>query len=661
MIETLQSSLEWINAHPHWALLLLLVVSLLDSIFIVGMFVPAGVALFAGGALVALGSIELWQAIVLATGGAVAGDTLSYWLGRHYGERLFATRFLGRHPDIVVNGRQFLCRYGAFSIALARFLGPMRAIVPALSGAAGLRLATFVVADVASATLWAFVFVLPGVVFGASLGLAAEVAGRLALLLLGLLIVLAAAVWLTVLSIRVIQNHAEAWIVRMLDWSRRHRRLGKFGMALADPMQPETPVLAILATLLLAISGVWLWLFAGPTLHPYPWALDAAVFQSMRDLHTPWGLALAQRILQIGQWSVYGPVALVTFACLAGLRKPRAAAHWLAALGFGALLSLGLYAIPTLPAPHVFFHTPPPARFSERDLVLATVVYAFLPVLLTTGRDSAARFTFYGASTVILLLIVLARLYLGAQWFSLALYSTFVGLLWAALLALGYRRHRPERIETAKVLTPVMIAFVGGCLFVVSRPYPVPVSISATEPTLTLEQWRIEGWHHLPRQRIDIAGRDKQPLQLQWAGDLADIRTALQAADWTALPPLSGGNVLRWLTDASGVADLPVLPQVHAGHNPSLSARRVIGAEEEDLLRLWPAGARLADGRPIWVGSITRLQAQTLYRLLTYPAAAPMAVDVDAALAGLAAAGELRIENRDTVRLIFSAPPRSND
>lgn len=224
MIAALQQSLEWITAHPHWALLLLFVISLADSIFILGMFVPAGVALFAAGALVALGAIDLWQAIVLATGGAVVGDALSFWLGRRYGERLFTARFLNLHPQVLDNGRRFFARYGVYSVILGRFLGPMRALLPALAGASSMRAVAFLPSDIFASTLWAYAFVLPGVVFGASLGLAAEVAGRLVVLILGLLVAVSLAIWIAVMIARLLQNHAEDWIGRLLDWSRRDRK-----------------------------------------------------------------------------------------------------------------------------------------------------------------------------------------------------------------------------------------------------------------------------------------------------------------------------------------------------------------------------------------------------------------------------------------------------
>lgn len=651
MTEALQQFLDWISAHPNWALLILGLASLLDAIFIVGAFVPASIVLFAVGALVALGSLGLWEAVVVAAIGAVIGDGLSFWLGRRYGDDLFANKFFRRYPDAIANSRRFFDRYGVQGVMLARFLGPMRALTPALAGASGQRAWVFLTADGIAALAWAFAYIMPGVVFGASLGLAAEVAGRLATLLLALVATLWLIVWLVKLLVRKLQPRTEAWIGHILDWSRRHRRLGKFGAALTDSSQPETPALALLAALLLTLSGIWLYLVAGPGLHPYPSAIDATVLQTMRDLHTPWGMSLAHGLLQFGEWTVYGPVALVTFAMLVLLRKRRAAAHWLAALGFGAVLSLGLYAIPTLPPPYRFFDLVRPHGFSARDLILASVTYAFLPVLLSTGRPPWVRTLFYGTSSAILVLVALAQVYLGAQWFTTALFMLVVAAVWAALLGLGYRRHEAELLPARRVLLPILAVFAIALSIQLQtlhteQPQPPP-----GYATIDARDWRQGLWRALPMQRQDVSGRPKQPLQLQWAGSLAEIDSELRAAGWQDSASLSGGNILRWLSSDTEVSQLPVLPQVHAARHPTLMLRLPLDDERQYLIRLWPSGYRLDDQQPIWVGSVSAQRARSFYRVLRYPvteAQPPSLAEV------LQALPTVEHEVRDKVWLLWS-------
>ena len=183
MTELAHSFLGWTQAHPGWALGLLFTAALLDAVFLLGVFVPAGLVLFAVGTLVALDALPLWTAVLVAAAGGLAGDSLSFWIGRRYGEALFEQPWLHRRRALLTHARGFFERHGGKGVLIGRFLGPLRAVLPTVAGTAGMRWSLFLAADATASTAWALAFILPGVVFGASIGLAAEVAGRLALLL----------------------------------------------------------------------------------------------------------------------------------------------------------------------------------------------------------------------------------------------------------------------------------------------------------------------------------------------------------------------------------------------------------------------------------------------------------------------------------------------
>lgn len=617
-----QEFIAWITAHPYAALVLLFFTSLLDAVFLIGAFVPAAAVLFGLGALVALGSVDYWPAVLVASAGAVAGDFLSFYLGRRYGDQLFDWKLLRRYPEAIANGRRFFERHGGKGVMLARFLGPMRAITPAVAGAARMDLRLFLLADSAAAVPWAMLYITPGVVFGASLGLASEVAGRLALLLLILVAVLGLSLWLMQLILATVRRHAEDWIGALLDWSRRHRRLGKFGAALADSEQPETPVLALMALVLLIISAAVLNILGAPEspMQPLPW--DAAVFIGLRELHTPWGLSLAQAVLQWGEWTVFAPVAAAGLLSLALRRSPRAAAHWLAALVFGGALSLGLYLIPTLPPPQTLLGGPDMGLSNPRELVLAVVIYSFVPVLLARQRPAPQAALLYGGAVSLLLLLSLAQLYAGTQWFSLVLFSLVVGVIWTALLGLGYRRHRPERIPGRGFLIPVLGTFLIASALQwrqLEPPQANPAEPGSAAVALSASAWWETGWESLPPRRVDVRGRDRQLLNVQWAGDLSDIDQLLQDRGWQRPQPLGAAGMLRWLSSATPISELPLLPRFHAGAHQVLSLRRGIDDSHQYLLRLWPSGQLLDDGRALWIGTLVVQEARPVARLLRYP------------------------------------------
>ncbi|WP_420467409.1 VTT domain-containing protein [Panacagrimonas sp.] len=663
MLEAAQSLLEWFGAHPYSALALLFFASLLDALFLIGAFVPAGMVLFAVGALVALGTLELWPAVLVSALGALSGDGISFALGRRYGERLFETPWLARRQEMIASGRRFFVRHGGKGVILARFLGPLRAVTPAIAGASGMSVIVFVAADTFAALLWALVFLVPGMLFGASLGLAAEVAARLAgLLVLGVL-TLIAGIWAARAAIVLFSARAERWLRGLLDWSRRHRRLGRFGPGLADPDQPETPALVAVGALLLLVGLLWLLAFAGLGWRGYPGAFDALTHQTLSDLATPWGTALAHFVARLGTWPVYASTAAAVLAVLLWRRRVRAAAHWVAALSFGAAITALLSLAPLVPTPDRFFGygDPPPLR----DLILPTVIYGYAAMLYATQRPPQVRLRAYATAIVLVLLIALARLLLGREWFSLNAYALVMGLLWIGALTLGYRQHRPERLFAGSFALPVIAAFLvaGAISWGVDRAISTQAATRTSE-TVALDmpapEWWDGGWNSLPAARIDMRGRRLRPFDLQWAADLDRVEAELRAAGWQPLPGLKAMDVLRWLTQSTTVDQLPVLPQVHAGNHARLTLRQPLDDSRQRLIRLWDSGVRVSgpDGsEPVWLGTLSEQRARTHYRLFRYPVAEPYGPMLPPLTAPTRLTA-IRVAERDGHRLWLMGAPR---
>lgn len=629
MLESAQQLLDWIGAHPTGALILLFFVSLTDALFLLGAFVPAALVLFGMGALVALGTLDLWTSVLVAAAGALAGDGISFALGRRYGERLFESPRLSRYPEMIASGRAFFARHGGKGIFLARFLGPVRSITPALAGASHMPVWMFLLVDALAAVMWALVYLVPGVVFGASLGLAAEVAARLAGLMVLVLLLVVFGLWAARAGIGLFNRNAGRWMVQLLAWSRRHRRLGRFGPGLADPDQPETPALIAVGFILLLGALGWLATFGGLGWRQFPTAMDALVHQTLADLSTPWGTALAHALVRLSEWPVYGTVAVAVLATLIWRRRLRAAAHWIAALIFGLGVALVLSFAPLLPPPNLFFGAVPVEQAAPRDLLLCTVIYGTAAALFATLRPLHVRMVAYGLASALVLLIALARLVLAQEWLSFAAFAIVLGTLWAGALALGYRSHRPERLFAGSFALPVMASFViaTGMSWGLDRATPPSAAPPAEVRELPLEQWWADGWQTLPMARQDVRGRSLRPFDLQWAAPLEVVAAELQGAGWERPPPLSIYGALRWLTETTSVDALPVLPQVHAGLHARLTLRQGLDPQRQRLIRLWDSQLRVRspDGAivPVWLGAVIEQRARTYYTLFRYPVAEP--------------------------------------
>jgi undecaprenyl-diphosphatase len=618
LIDQLQLLLAWVSAHPGWTLTIVFLCCTGESIVVLGVLIPTTVVLLGAGALVALGALPFSSAVGVAVAGAVVGDSINFWVGRRWGNRALESHYAQRYQEPIARSRMLWERHGAKALVLARFVGIVRPFIGAIAGAYRMSVPRFLTVEVVAAAVWAAPLIALGVVFGGALSLAAEVATRLAIVMVVVLVALALLVMAVRWAVVGLQRRAEGWVSALLDWSHRHRRLGRLGEWLADPNQPETPALAVLAIALFALGCLWLWAWWGIG-SPAPGLFDTLAWQGAQDFRTPLTTALALGVAQLADWQVYAPVAVTVFVTLLLLRRMHAVAHWLAAVAFGTALSLGLYWLLPVPDPVNYYRGMTAVRFGGRDLVLATVIYAFVPVLLATGRAAAVR-TFYYASAVVLIALMLAAdVYLGSVWLSTGLFAVIFGAIWVVLLGIGYRRHGAQAIA-ARELAPLALGVLIAAAALQSsaelrREFETQ---NFEERRLSVAAWWSGRHAELPAYRVDAAGIEKQPLTVQWRGELPRIDAALRAAGWETPPPLSWESGLRWLAVSAPLAELPVLPQVHAGQHQVLMLRRIRSADEQWVIRLWPSGW-VVGGSTLWIGSVTRQTGRRALRLVRYP------------------------------------------
>jgi len=165
----------WINdatglvaQYPNWALTGAFLAAIVEALAVAGTIVPGTfIVMGLAGAAAAAGQSML-PYLAVAFLGAVIGDYLSYWLGFHFRFTIRSWRPLARHPQIMASADRFFARYGAASVALCRFIPVLRSTVPLVAGIAGMRRSRFLVANVASAFVWAPTHIFPAQLAGLS-------------------------------------------------------------------------------------------------------------------------------------------------------------------------------------------------------------------------------------------------------------------------------------------------------------------------------------------------------------------------------------------------------------------------------------------------------------------------------------------------------------
>ena len=119
--------------------------------------IPGELLLLTIGGLAVKGHLDPAWAIMVAAAGVIIADSVSYWMGRMGGHRVFA-RF-GRHWTP-----------GTTTLVFGRFVIGARVVVPPMAGARRLPYGRFLVCDALGAAMWATSYVLVGYGAGANLG-----------------------------------------------------------------------------------------------------------------------------------------------------------------------------------------------------------------------------------------------------------------------------------------------------------------------------------------------------------------------------------------------------------------------------------------------------------------------------------------------------------
>ncbi|MFO1430017.1 MAG: VTT domain-containing protein [Candidatus Competibacteraceae bacterium] len=612
--------LQWVAAHPGWMGLIVFLTAMGESLAVVGLILPGAAMMVGFGALIALGHLEFWSTWAWAVVGAIVGDGLSFWLGRTFHQQLRQRRPFSSHPDIVDRAVTFFQAHGGKSVLLGRFIGPLRPVIPAVAGMLDMPVGLFLLVNIGSALLWAPAYLLPGMAFGASLELAAQVTGRLVVLLLLLLSLLGLTAWLVRYLFRRLQPHVQDWLKRFLLWSRDHPLLSFIGHSLLDPEQDEIRGLSMVALLLLSgLVFIALLLFAVD--QRLPTTLDLYLYHFFQSLRTPWVDRLMVACTELGDAPVKLALALTVFAWLLWQRARLAALHWLAALGFGLAIATLLKWLFQVPRPMVTLDNGLFSyAFPSNHAALTTILFGFLAVLIARELPPAKRWLPYLGATLLVVSVAFSRLYLGAQWFTDTLGGISLGVAWVALLGLAYSRHRLVSLSYRSLLAVSLLAVLAAYLGHRMLHQEQELARYQPQPNLRImarDAWWRGDWRQFPTQRLDWQGNRRQALLLQWAAPLPVLKQRLHAAGWQIPPPLTWQRALQWLNPQVQLAQLPVLPRLHDGHPETLvMVHPGTTVTRRWVLQCWDSETRLEPGyTPLW---LCGLSLQTLQHRLAF-------------------------------------------
>jgi membrane protein DedA with SNARE-associated domain len=158
----IEHAAEFIRQNHAWAGPIIGLMTLGESLFIIGILIPGTALLLILGGLVASGALPVLPILLWGFAGALLGDALSFWLGRWMGPSVLRCKPLATHRRTVARARLLFYRYGFFAVLIGRFLGPIRSTMPTVAGVMGMPEYKFQFANLISALFWVPALLAPG-------------------------------------------------------------------------------------------------------------------------------------------------------------------------------------------------------------------------------------------------------------------------------------------------------------------------------------------------------------------------------------------------------------------------------------------------------------------------------------------------------------------
>ncbi|MCX6743645.1 MAG: DedA family protein, partial [Candidatus Parcubacteria bacterium] len=173
----------------NFSYLLVFLISFVESLAFVGLFIPGTIFNIFIGFLAGKGMFDIYDLFGFAFAGAILGDGLSFYIGKR-AKKLFRPENRIFKSNYLVRGEEFFKKHGSKSVFLGRFIGPIRPIIPFVAGMFEMKTKKFIFWNIISALLWAVFYLSLGYFFGQTWQVIAAYSSRASIFLIIIVIFL---------------------------------------------------------------------------------------------------------------------------------------------------------------------------------------------------------------------------------------------------------------------------------------------------------------------------------------------------------------------------------------------------------------------------------------------------------------------------------------
>jgi undecaprenyl-diphosphatase len=598
-----------------------------EALVLTSIFAPGSVVVVLGGALVAQGLYDFWIMIFFVATGTILGAEISFRIGAT-GASLFQEGRRVFSPAHLERGKRFFEKYGAPSIILGHFFGPLRPIIPVVAGLSNMSRRRFFLWNVIGGFTYAVALVSVGYFFGTATNLFSATMTRAGLFAIAVLLAIAL-MWFAAVKLRkalpffisvfrsvglAISDNPD---VRALV--ERHPILFRF---LSERLSRDS-FAGLPSTILASTFVYFLFLYAGSTLdfvrQSQIVAADVRVASLLTAFRDPALVRFFTVFTALGSWKVIAILAITVSAVLLLQRRLHyLPSLWLVLIGNQLTVTL-LKNVFARPRPDMAVFAESSYSFPSGHSAASVAFFGFLIFVLIRERIGPIVVSFLVGMTIIFL-IGLSRIYLVEHYLSDVLNGYLVGTLWALLgIWLAEWLHTGRYLNTQIAILPwqkiASIAAVVGALVTVvmmvedyQQARNVQSVPAITQLDVPLETAFAVG--RLPSHSENILGQPQEPVSLVvLATDDAAFVEAFRKAGWFVADQPGVGTMSRaafaaWFNKEYDTA--PVTPAFWNGRPNDFGFQ--IGTVEKSLrirhhARFWRTGFRTQDGFLIFLGT----------------------------------------------------------
>lgn len=439
--EWLQTLTTWLGTNPGWLSVAVFLTAFLESLALAGILIPGVAIIFAVAALAGQVSVPILEVLFWAGTGAVAGDSISFALGRLFQGRLDRLWPLNHFPGFIAKGEVFFHLHGGKSVVIGRFVGPIRPIIPLIAGAFMMPWRRFLAFNLSSAVAWAPAYVLPGYLVGSALASDFEPPAHF-YPVIGISAAILLLIYLLFIRFQLGLGHSSnlyQWLAGLMARYDSTHRFWRLYTSQRPAQAGEFP----LPSLSLAFGAGALFMIVGQL------ATATQVFEPFNRLTLEWFSQLRNPLLDpvmIALTLLGDPPVLLAAAALSalalGMRGFYAAAlHIAGAALMATLLVWAFKDLSAIPRPEAVLGPPASGAFPSGHTTGITVFSSLAASFIARERRPRLRWRYYLLFSLPIVMVALSRLYLGVHWFTDVIAGILLGLSISGLTRASYSRY----------------------------------------------------------------------------------------------------------------------------------------------------------------------------------------------------------------------------